>query len=141
MLRTINPDVAAGLSGFLEWSQPVIFDRLAEIYQIRLGRRGPVAQNLATLHAGAWRALIAGDISKFAALRGDLARALQDAGLDANALLDQSDGEILTELLEIVMARYQRAMYTARGYHLALIALAGRLAPPPQGKALRAARA
>jgi hypothetical protein len=77
---------------------------------------------------------------KYAALRRDLIRALEDASLDADALLRQSDGEILVELLEIVMTRYQRAMYTARGYHLALITLASRLAPPLRTK-LHAVRA
>ena len=33
--------------------------------------------------------------------------------------------EILVELLDVVMTRYQRSMRTAKGYHLALIALAG----------------
>jgi hypothetical protein len=139
----INSDIAAGLSGFLEWSQPVIFDRLVEIYEVRLGRRGPAAQNLAKLHAEAWRALIASDLPRNATLRRELVQALDDARLDANSLLVESDGEILVELLEIVMARYQRAMYTAKGYHLALITLAGRaarggLAPARNGGARRA---
>ena len=49
--------------------------------------------------------------------------------LDLEDLAD-ADAQILVELLDIVMARYQRSMRTAKGYHLALIALAGRLAPP-----------
>ena len=124
----MSADAALGLSGFLEWSEPVIFDRLVEAYQVRLGF-GPIPRKLARLHARTWRALILGDMSKYDALRWDLVEALDECPLDLEDLAD-ADAQILDELLDIVMLRYQRSMRTAKGYHLALIALAGRLAPP-----------
>ena len=124
----MNADAALGLAGFLEWAEPVIFDRLVEAYQTRLGR-GPEARKLARLHARSWRTLIVGDMAKYDALRWDLVEALDGHPLDLDDLAD-ADAQILVELLEIVMTRYQRSMRTAKGYHLALIALAGRLAPP-----------
>jgi hypothetical protein len=66
-------------------------------------------------------------------LRWDLVDALDECRLDIDDV-EAADAEILVELLDIVMTRYQRSMRTAKSYHLALIALAGRLAP-----ALRAA--
>ena len=124
----INADVAFGLAGFLEWSEPVIFDRLAEAYRARLGP-GSLHQTLARMHARTWRALIAGDMPQYASLRNDLIAVLDECRLDADDLANV-DGEILVELLDIVMARFQRSISTAKGYHLALIALAARLAPP-----------
>lgn len=124
----LNADAAVGLSGFLEWSEPVIFDRLRDAYQTRIGA-GPAPWKLARLHARAWRALISGDMANFEALRWSLADALDEFHLDIDDVAD-ADAQILVELLDIVMTRYQRSMRTAKGYHLALIALAGRLAPP-----------
>jgi hypothetical protein len=128
MLHMMNADAALGLTGFLEWSEPVIFDRLVEAYQTHLGR-GPEARKIARLHARTWRALIVGDMAKYDALRWDLVEALDESPLDLEDLAE-ADSQILVELLDIVMTRYQRSMRTAKGYHLALIALAGRLAPP-----------
>jgi len=128
MLDMLNADAAVGLSGFLEWSEPVIFDRLRDGYQARIGA-GPAPWKLARLHARAWRALISGDMVKFEALRWDLADALDEFHLDIDDVAE-ADAQILVELLDIVMTRYQRSMQTAKGYHLALIALAGRLSPP-----------
>ena len=124
----LNADAVAGLSGFLEWSEPVIFDRLLDAYQTRIGL-GAMPRKLARLHARTWRALIVGDMAKYDALRWDLVEALDESPLDLEDLAE-ADSQILVELLDIVMTRYQRSMRTAKGYHLALIALAGRLAPP-----------
>jgi hypothetical protein len=123
-----NGDVALGLAGLQEWSEPIIFDRLLDIYRGCLGV-GVSAWSLARLHAGVWRAAIKGDTSKFEAARAALTSALSDhpvGGDDIAAI----DAEILTELLDIVMARFQRSSGAARAHHLALIALAGRLTPP-----------
>jgi hypothetical protein len=128
MPNMLNSDAALGLSGFLEWSEPVIFDRLLDGYRVRIGA-GEVARKLARLHTRSWRSLISGDMAKFEALRWDLAEALDECRLDIDDVAD-ADVEILVELLDIVMTRYQRSMRTAKGYHLALIALASRLAPP-----------
>ena len=47
------------------------------------------------------------------------------------AFAAKADAEIIVELLDIILARFQRSVSTARSYHLALIALAGRLTPAP----------
>jgi hypothetical protein len=128
MIHMVIADAAPGLSGFLEWSEPIIYDRLVEAYQTHLGP-GPEPRKFARLHARTWRALIVGDMGKYDALRWDLVEALDECPLELEDLAD-ADAQILVELLDIVMSRYQRSMRTAKGYHLALIALAGRLAPP-----------
>ena len=48
----MNADAALGLSGFLEWSEPVIFDRLASTaYQAHLGLGRAAAETCAVARA------------------------------------------------------------------------------------------
>ncbi len=124
----LSADAVVGLSGFLEWSEPVIFDRLLDNYQARVGI-GATPRKLARLHARVWRELISGDMAKFESRRWDLVDALEECRLDMDDVAE-ADADILVELLDVVMTRYQRSMRTAKSYHLALIALATRLAPP-----------
>jgi hypothetical protein len=122
-----NDDIALGLSGLQEWSDPIIFDRLLEVYRQRIGLGAP-AWSLARLHAMVWRAAIAGDVSAFEKARWKLDDAMREQRLKREDIGDP-DAEIVVELLDIVMARFQRSPSTAHAYHLALIALTGRLAP------------
>jgi hypothetical protein len=121
----LNSPASEGLSGLLEWSEPVIFDRLREAYRLRVPDIS-AAWRLARLHSRVWRALISGDMMKFEALRGELLDELAERGLDLDCLAE-ADAQTMTELVEIVVARFQRSQRVARGYHLALIELAGRL--------------
>jgi hypothetical protein len=122
-----NGDVALGLAGLQEWSEPIIFDRLLDAYRRRLGVGSP-AYTLARLHARAWKSAISDDIDGFETARWKLADALRDNRLNGEDLAE-ADAEIIVELLDIVMARFPRSTSMARAYHLALIALAGRLTP------------
>jgi hypothetical protein len=123
----LNGAAAEGLSGLLEWSEPVIYDRLLMAYRSRLGDKA-IVWKLARLHCRVWRALISGDMGQFEANRRDLVAALAENRLDLDHLA-ADDAGIMIELLEVVMARYHNSMRTAKIYHLALIELAGRLTP------------
>ncbi|MGO9768304.1 MAG: hypothetical protein ACLPSW_01905 [Roseiarcus sp.] len=118
---------ADALAGMLEWSEPVIFDRLYEAYAARVADEALV-WTLARRHRRVWRALISGDMGKFAAQRREFVVALERFGLDVDAVAD-GDARILAELNDIVAARFRRCGRLASGYRLALIELAGRLAP------------
>jgi len=122
----ISP-VAEGLSGLLQWSEPVIFDRLLDAYRRRL-KDPQICRSLARSHARVWRALISGDMMQFETLRSELVEALASQALDLDCLAD-ADERTLTELVEIVVARFHRSQRVATGYHLALIKLAGSLTP------------
>ncbi len=122
-----NFDARDGRLGLLEWSEPVIFDRLLEAYRQRLADV-EAGWALARLHCRVWRALIAGDIGKFERLRGELVLALGHRGLDLDSLAE-ADAQTMAELLEIVIVRFRRSERMAKGYHLALIELGARLAP------------
>lgn len=123
----MNPAAAEGLSGLLEWSDPIIFDRLRDAYLQRLPDFS-AALRLARVHSRVWRALIVGDMSRFEAQRAQLVTALNEQGLALDCLAE-ADERTMTELVEVVVARFHRSQRVATGYHLALIELAGRLAP------------
>ena len=120
-------DPSEGFSGLQQWSEPLIFDRLFSAY-CKLVDDDGLSRSLTRLHARVWRALIAGDMTSFAALRETLVSALEHCSLTLDHLAEV-DAEIMTELLDVVISRYNRSHRTARAYHLALMELAGRLAP------------
>ena len=120
-------DLSEGFSGLKQWSEPVIYDRLAAAYYKLVSDR-ELARHLTRLHARVWRALISGDMGAFEELRDTLVGGLEPCGLTLDHLAEV-DGEIMIELLDVVMARYNRSHRTARAYHLALMELAGRVRP------------
>jgi hypothetical protein len=120
-------DPSEGFSGLRQWSDPIIFDRLLAAYR-ELVSDDAVARSLTRLHARVWRALIGGDMTSFEMLREALVSTLAPCQLTLNHLAEV-DGEIMIELLEVVLSRYHRSRRTAIAYHLALMELAGRLRP------------
>jgi hypothetical protein len=120
-------DPSEGFSGLQQWSEPLIFDRLFDAYS-KLLSDDRSARGLTRLHARVWRALIGGDLGAFEALRETLVSALDHCSLTLNQLAEV-DAEIMIELLDVVISRYNRSQRTARAYHLALMQLAGRLGP------------
>ncbi len=118
-------DSANGRRGLLEWAEPVIYDRLRDAYDKQFGA-GADASRLARLHCRAWRGLIAGDEANYQRLRAELIAAVRRAGLDVGCL-SRGDAQAMTELLDIVAARFQRSGREASNYRLALLELAERL--------------
>jgi hypothetical protein len=123
--RLRSLDSAEGRRGLLEWAEPVIFDRLRDTYQRRLGA-GADSIRLARLHCRVWRALIVGDEANYEGLRTELIAAVARGGLDV-ACLGRGDAAAMTELLDIVVSRFQRSERAASSYRLALLELAERL--------------
>lgn len=122
-----SADLSEGFSGLRQWSEPVIYDRLVATYY-KLVEDRELARGLTRLHARVWRALIGCDMEDFKDLRETLVAALDPCDLTLDHLAE-ADGEIMIELLDVVMARYNRSQRTARAYHLALMELAGRVRP------------
>jgi hypothetical protein len=122
-----STDPSEGYAGLQQWAQPLIFDRLSFAYRKILPHEG-LARGLARLHARVWRSLINGDMNNFGVMRGTLVVALEGCCLTLDHLADV-DAEIMVELLDVVISRYSRSHRTARAYHLALMELAGRVAP------------
>lgn len=123
----MNAQAAEGLAGLLEWSGPVIFDRLSLAYARRLSNCD-AARALAKQHCRVWRSLLQGDCERFEAERAELLRLLAKSGLTLDHLAD-ADNQTMAELVEIVIARFRRSPRTSQGYHLALLQLAMQLRP------------
>ena len=123
----MNPQASEGFSGLLEWSGPVIFDRLRLAYARRIAD-GEWASRLAKLHCRVWRALLMGDLDAFEADRTELVAELRLVGLSLDCLAE-ADYQTMAELVEIVVARFRRSPRTSQGYHLALMQLASMLRP------------
>ena len=123
--RLRSLDSAEGRRGLLEWAEPVIYDRLRDAYQRRLGANAD-STRLAHLHSRVWRALIAGDETNYQGLRTELIAAVARSGVEV-ACLSRGDAETMAELLDIVVARFQRSGRAASSYRLALLELAERL--------------
>ena len=121
-----KPDADEALASLLEWSEPVVFDCLRECYRFRLEE--PQAASLARRHARQWRALIAGDMTRFDELRRDLVDAVAAFELDVGCMLEADVG-VLAELYEIAMARFDRSPRSAQAYRDALKELAIKLTP------------
>lgn len=116
-----------GMSGLLEWSGPVIYDRLRLAYNSHVSDPF-VAIHLAKAHARVWRALLSSDLAAFELHRADLLLLLVQQGLTLDHLTE-ADTETMDELLDIVIARFRRSPRASRGYHIALMQLASFLTP------------
>jgi hypothetical protein len=123
----MKPQTNEAMTGLLEWAGPVIYDRLRIAYEMHLPDR-LTAMSLAKSHARVWRALLSGDMQAFEALRADMVLQLVDRGLTLDHLAE-ADADTMTELLEIVIARFRRSPGASRNYHLALMRLATYLGP------------
>jgi len=124
-----NAEAIDALAGFSEWSSPIIFDRLLDAYQFRLGDElgdGPTIRLLAYMHCQVWQALIGWDLARFRVLQDKLRSTLIRRNLSLN-VLEMVDADIMSELLAVVMVRYRRSMDDAVSYHLALLEIAGHL--------------
>ncbi len=106
-------DRSEGLSGLRQWSEPVIFDRLIAAYYKLIEDR-ELARGLTRLHARVWRALIADDMEGFEELRETLVGALEPCDLTLDHLAEV-DGDIMIELLDVVMSRYNRSAPNRQG--------------------------
>ncbi len=128
----LSADLPEGFSGLKQWSEPVIYDRLIAAYFKLISDRELGAQP----HAPARPRLARPHQRRhggFEELRETLVGELEPCNLTLDHLAEV-DGEIMIELLDVVMARYNRSHRTARAYHLALMELAGRFAAHAAGR-------
>jgi hypothetical protein len=123
----MNANAADGYTGLLEWADPLIFDRMLEAYGARVSDL-KVVWRLARLHARVWRSLIEGDFRAYETRRNDLVDALEQEDVETDTVAE-ADGRVLRELLTVVVDRFHRTPRVSMNYHLALLELAGRLAP------------
>lgn len=111
----------------LEWGAPLIIDRINEYYFARLRSHPDVARPLAQYHYRMWKFLLDGHPDEAATLRRELVNLARLAGCE-DSELDDADRMVLVELMQVVMARFNRSPDVACDYSLTLVDAASGLA-------------
>lgn len=118
---------AAEISELFGWTSAATLTRLQNAYAARLIEpKG--AWRLALVHLRVWRALIDGDPKAFESERAKLVEQLEAEGLALDDFADE-DMQTLSELLELVITRFQNSPSLLREFHTALLAISRQVVP------------
>jgi len=110
----------------IEWAEPVIADRVFDRYRIAAGGGGDKLDGLAAQHRKLWRSVLLDQDASVSLSRKELLRLGRMAGLSPS-FVDAVDQDIIEELLEIVLSRYQASRTSAKRFSLILMAAAGNI--------------
>jgi hypothetical protein len=110
----------------LDWSGPLVSDRIADAYELCLGGDRFLCQPMSRQHARVWRMIISADKRRAADARRDLLALARASRLGAEAI-DAIDRLVLDELIDVIAARFQRSPAATRRYSRLLIEAAATL--------------
>jgi hypothetical protein len=110
-----------------DWSQPIIVDYLHELYARELGGGHQSLRVLALSHGRLWRFLIQQDDERLPLARKEIVGIARLAGLKTS-VVDSIDQAMLSELMDVVVARFMRTPALARGYSQILLGASAQLA-------------
>jgi hypothetical protein len=113
-------DLGHSRRDLLEWGSPIIIDRINAHYFALLRPYPDIARPLAQHHYRMWKYLLDGHVDEAAQLRRELVKLIRLAGLTEGDL-DDADRTVLVELMQVVMARFNRSPHTACDYSLTLV--------------------
>ena len=114
-------------SDLAEWTAPVVIDVISGAYGRHLTERPDFARPLSQAHFKIWRHLLSGQIEDAMESRERLNEIAAEAGVDEEAMLE-ADREVLLEVLQCVLTRFQRSPGVACGYTMTLVDAASSLA-------------
>lgn len=97
------------------WAQPLILDRLSEIYYRAHPNNHLRAAALVALHARVWRALIRGEQAEGNAMRKDLMQEIERARLERGDVV-KADKAVLEELYTVVRQRFRASRHLSVAY-------------------------
>lgn len=97
------------------WAQPLILDRLSEVYYRAHPGNHLRAASLVALHARVWRALVCGEQAQGLAMRKELLHEIERAHLTRDDVL-RADKEVLEELYTVVRQRFRASRYLSVAY-------------------------
>ena len=117
-------DASLDRAGILQWAEPLIADRLRDIYFDAVSFQH--AYHLAAHHRQLWRSALLGGSPAVSTTRQSLRELGKTAGL-ATDFIEAVDQAILEELLEVVLLRSQVSRHQCRQHSLVLIAVAADL--------------
>lgn len=104
-----------------------MIDVISGAYARRLTQRPELARPLSQAHYKIWRHLLSGRINEAMESRERLNEIALEAGIDDDAVLD-ADRQVLIEVLQCVLTRFQRSPKLACGYTMTLVDAASSLA-------------
>lgn len=114
-------------SDLAEWTSPVVIDVISGAYGRHLTQRPEFARPLSQAHFKIWRHLLSGRIEEAMESRERLNEIALEAGIDDEAVLE-ADREVLLEVLQCVLTRFQRSPNVACDYTMTLMDAASSLA-------------
>ena len=120
-------DLSAARRDLAEWSEPLIADRVSEIYTACFGGDQQRVRPMTLQHCRLWRNLLLQEGNRAQNARRELVRLGRLAGLESQTL-DRIDEAVLDELADVVVARFHRSPATTRDYSRSLIRAATSLA-------------
>lgn len=120
-------DLSAARRDLAEWSEPLIADRVSEIYAAYFDGDPQRVRPMTLQHCRLWRNLLLQEGTRVQNARRELLRLGRLAGLEAQTL-DLIDEAVLDELADVVVARFHRSPATTRDYNKSLIRAASSLA-------------
>lgn len=104
----------------LDWSDPLVGDRLSEAYDICFGGNMEFCRPMTRQHSRVWRMIIGGDKRRAADARRDLLRLARACRLSVEAL-DSIDRLVLDELVDVIAARFQGSPANTRLYNRLMV--------------------
>ncbi len=104
----------------LDWSDPLVGDRLSEAYDICFGGNMELCRPMTRQHSRVWRMIIGGDKRRAADARRDLLRLARACRLSVEAL-DSIDRLVLDELVDVIAARFQGSPANTRLYNRLMV--------------------
>ena len=110
-----------------DWSQPIVVDYMHELYSRELGAGNQSLRVLALSHGRLWRFLILQDAERLPLARKEIVGIARLAGLKSS-VVDTIDQAMLSELMDVVVARFMRTPALARNYGQILLGASARLA-------------
>jgi hypothetical protein len=123
-MRMISSEASRDLA---EWTAPIVIDVISAAYGRWLAGQPRHARSVTQAHYRVWRHLLSGDCDAAMGEREGLRALASAAGLDEDHLLE-ADREVLLEVLQCVLTRFQRSPQVAYGYTMTLVDAASSLA-------------
>ncbi len=113
IMRRLSDDVPG--QDFIDWAEPLIVDRLADVYAQTFPHNRLRADTFVALHARVWCVIIGGDLGRGTRLRRELAAEYAKAHLPQDALLE-ADRAVVDELHTVIRQRFRASRHLSAAY-------------------------
>ena len=112
-MRSHSDDVPG--QDFIDWAEPLIVDRLVDVYTQMFPHNRLRADTFVALHARVWCVIIGGDAGRGARLRRELTAEYGKAHLPQASLLE-ADKAVVEELHAVIRQRFRASRHLSAAY-------------------------